>query len=197
MASPSSVRPSKSATTASKSLRRTKCRPRPAAAASAWSMVGLLALVPLANLAAPTDAQAGGFLEETAPRNTDKTKYAVPAKRMDVQGEGLDAIEAELENTRLAVSEAIQNAEAAEQILKRARHRSYPRGAALEELRAHKTDALKERAAAEQTFRATVEKARRLGVPNGTLMDYEDYAEWITQQQQQSAQDERTRSRKP
>jgi hypothetical protein len=197
MASPSSVRPSNSATTMRKSLGRTKCRRRPAAAASAWSMIGLLALVPLADLAAPTDAHAGGFLEETAPRNTDKKKYAVPAKRLDVQGEGLQAIEADLENAKLAVGEAIQNEEAAAQFLKRARHRSYPRGAALEELRANATDTHRERIAAEQTFQATVEKARRLGVPNGTLMDYEDYAVWITRQNKQNAQGEQTRSRKP
>jgi hypothetical protein len=154
-----------------------------AAAPFAWPMVGLLAIVPLADVAAPVDAHAGGFLQETAPRNTDRQEYVVPAKRQDVQGEGLDAIEAELSNAQLEVSEAIQNEEAAARILKRARHRNYPRGAALEQLRTDSAETRKERSTAEQGFRATLQQARQAGVPNGTLMDYVDYADWLDQQQ--------------
>lgn len=148
----------------------------------AWPMVGVLAMLPMMDLAAPNQARAGGFLEESKPKNTDKPSFVEPAKRKAVEGDGLGAVEAELSNAKLRVSEAIQNAEAARYNLKRARNRRYPRGEALEELKKGAIETDKERRTAEREFKAMLEKARRAGVPAGTLMPYVDYSDWIDQQ---------------
>ncbi len=133
-------------------------------------------------LVVPTGAGAGGFLSpgtQNAGEAPPKPEYAVPAKRMEVSGEGTDAIVAQLKNAQMRVHESRQNAETAEYDLQRARTRRYPRGEALEKLRIQVVDMGSERVAAEQEFTALVEEARRAGVPMGTLAPYMDFADQI------------------
>jgi hypothetical protein len=150
--------------------------------ALAWPMVGVLALVPMMDLATPSEARAGGFLEESKPKNINTPTYVEPAEREAVEGDGTAPLEAELSNAKLRVSEAIQNADAAEYNVTRARTRRYPRGEALAELQEGAVETKKERQEALQAFKATLEKARQGGVPAGLLMPYLDYSDWLDQQ---------------
>lgn len=128
-------------------------------------------------LAAPV--QAGGYLDNSEPKTSDKPTWAVPAKRMPVEGDDTDAMMAELHNAELRVREAQQNEETARWTYTRARTRNYPRGEALVEVRTRLTEMEKERAEAEKSFVDLVERARTAGVPFGTLSSYMDLAEQI------------------
>jgi hypothetical protein len=125
-------------------------------------------------LVAPA-AWAGGYLK---PGTSGETKqaptWAAPAARMPVEGEEGEAIAAELHNAEQRVLEALQNAETADYQLTRARTRNYPRGEGLQTLKVQDQDARRERNAAANDFSALVERARREGVPMGTLSRYMD-----------------------
>ena len=139
------------------------------------------------SIVCPGAAAAGGFL---SPGKTDadeaspKREYVAPAKRMDVQGDGVDALIAELKNAEMRVREAWQNAWTAEEEYTRARTRRYPRGTALEEIKQRTYDMGREQIAAEQEFSKLVEKARRGGVPMGTLSPFMDLDREIGRRQQ-------------
>jgi len=128
-------------------------------------------------LAAPV--HAGGYLDNSAPQTNEKPTWAVPAKRMAVEGDDADAMAAELHNAELRVREAQQNEETARWTYTRARTRNYPRGEALIEVRTRLTEMEKERVDAEKSFLALVERARGAGVPIGTLSPYMDLADQI------------------
>jgi hypothetical protein len=152
-----------------------------------WLLASILGLL----LALP--AAGGGFLENSKPNDNSKAKevqrpeYAVPAARKPVEGDAFAAWEAQLHNARLRVEEAQQNHTAADYALTRARTRRYPRGEALDQLRAQTADLLREQAAAETDFNQLLEDARRAGVPAGVLMDYMDFGDEI--QRRQAARD--------
>jgi len=124
-------------------------------------------------------AIAGGFLDNSAPEETEKPTWAVPAKRLPVEGEGVDAMEARLQNAEMRLQEARQNAAAAEWAYTRARTRRYPRGEALQEIENRMAEMNAELESARSEFVALVEEARRAGVPAGTLMPYMDLADEI------------------
>jgi hypothetical protein len=149
-------------------------RRRLAAKAAVGSMLCLLAL---AVLSSASDARAAGFLDNSAPKKTEKPTYAAPAARKPVEGDGSEALETALYNANLRVQEARQNYETARYSLKRSRHSNYPRGAALEALRVRVADMEKERDAAEKDFLAAYDEARRGDVPAGVLMSYDDLEE--------------------
>lgn len=163
-------------------------RRAPSAAPLAWPLVAVLALLlPVADVTLAPAASAGGFLDDTSSRKSEQPQYAVPAKRQEVEGDGVEALSAELSNAKMRLGEAIQNESSAAYNLQRARTRRYPRGEALEELRKGAVDTASERRAAEQDYRAMIEKARREGVPAGTLMGHYDYLETI---ERKSAQEQ-------
>jgi hypothetical protein len=140
----------------------------------AAGLTGLLTLV-------VSTVSAGGFLspgrQET--ESIGKPTWAVPAARKPVEGEaeGTEAIEAELFNAELRITEAMQNAETAAYQYKRARTRNYPRGDALQALKVQAQETSGERSAAADEFSDIVERARRDGVPMGTLTHYLDLDE--------------------
>jgi hypothetical protein len=150
-----------------------------------WGSVALV--VAAVTLLTAAGASAGGFLSpgvKDDDANAPKPGYVAPAKRMDVSGDGPDALVAELKNAEMRVREAWQNAFTAEEELTRARTRRYPRGAALEELRQRTVELGNEQIAAEKDFVQTVEKARRGGVPMGQLAPYMDFEQEIRARQQ-------------
>lgn len=128
-------------------------------------------------------ALADGYLDNDTPKEPTKPEWAVPAKRLPVEGEGVDASEAKLKNAEMRLREAQQNATTAEWAYTRARTRRYPRGDALMEIQQRAADMKKELADAEREFMDTVEAARRDGVPAGTLMPYMDIADQIRRDQ--------------
>jgi hypothetical protein len=136
----------------------------------------LLAILATAFMLVAPAALAGGFLEAGGgnEKSNEAPTWAVPAARKPVEGEGTEALAAELHNAELRVQEALQNAETAAYQLKRARTRSYPRGQALEDLKRQDQETRRERTAAANEFSALVERARRAGVPMGTLSRYMD-----------------------
>jgi hypothetical protein len=145
---------------------------------------GLAALI----LLAASAAGAGGFLSpgtqnDEASKAKPKSEFVAPAKRMDVQGDGVEAKLAELKNAEMRVVEGWQNASTADAQLRRARTRRYPRGEALEEIRQQAIELGTEKVAAESNFLQTVEDARRAGVPMGTLSRYMDLADTIRSRQ--------------
>jgi hypothetical protein len=139
-------------------------------------------------------ALAGGFQSNRSPgestTSTQKTPppaYAAPAARMPVEGDEDQMMAAELANAEMRVKEAMQNVEAAQANLTRARTRRYPRGAALEEIRTNLSDSQRERDTAQNDFLKLVEKARQAGMPAGTMMRYMDLADRVRQDQQARA----------
>ena len=135
----------------------------------------------------PGSAGAGGFLtpgKTGADEEVRKLEYVAPAKRMDVAGDGVDALIAELKNAETRVREAWQNAWTAEQEYTRARTRRYPRGAALEEIKQRTYEMGREQVTAELDFSKIVDKARRGGVPMGTLAPFMDLELEIGRRQQ-------------
>ena len=137
-------------------------------------MLGAM-FVSAVSLAAPATF-AGGFLEAGSgkPKTQETPTWAAPAARQPVEGEGVEALAAELHNAELRVLEAMQNAETARYQLGRARTRNYPRGEALEELKQQDQEARRERATAAGDFSTLVERARQEGVPMGTMARYMD-----------------------
>ncbi len=132
----------------------------------------------------PGTAIAGGFLTpgpSAADEASPKRGYVAPAKRMEVDGDGADALLAELNNGEMRLREAWQNAFTAEQDYGRARIRRYPRGNGLLELETRAFEMGNEQIAAEQDFSRLVEKARRGGVPMGTLTPFMDLEDEIGQ----------------
>ncbi len=138
------------------------------------------ALIPAVALATP--ALAGGFLDNSKPEEPVKHTWAVPAKRMPVEGDGTDAMVARLENARMRVEESQQNVETARFDLGRARTRRYPRGDKLKEIQDRVVDMVEERDAARSDFVELVTEARAAGVPAGTLMPYMDLSDEIESQ---------------
>jgi hypothetical protein len=138
-------------------------------------------------LASPV--HAGGYLDNSAPKTSEKPTWAVPAKRMAVEGDDADAMTAELHNAELRVREAQQNEETATWAYTRARTRNYPRGDALEEIRTRMTEMEKERVDAEKSFLDLVDRARGAGVPVGTLSAYMDLADQIRSNPARNADD--------
>lgn len=126
-----------------------------------------------------SSAQAGGYLDNSAPSTNEKPSWAVPAKRMAVEGDDASALQAELHNAQLRVVEAQQNETTAEWAYTRARTRNYPRGDALVEMRTRYTELSKERADAEKSFLELVDRARQAGIAPGTLSPYMDLADEI------------------
>lgn len=149
--------------------------------ALAGSVLGTVLAVP---------ALAGGFLDESTPKEPEKPTWAVPAKRLPVEGEGVDAAEARLKNAEMRLREAEQNADTAEWAYTRARTRRYPRGEALQEIEDRVTKTKEELAAARQEFVELVETSRREGMPAGTLMPYMDIADEIRRKQSQDGSDQ-------
>jgi len=140
----------------------------------------MAAAAALCALSLATPALAGGFLG--GDRDEDaaaKPSWAVPAKRMPVEGDGAEAMAAQLENGKMRVQEAQQNVTMAEHTYTRSRARRYPRGEALQEIRNRVVEMKKERDDAERDFVALVDEARMSGVPAGTLMPYMDLADSI------------------
>jgi hypothetical protein len=145
-----------------------------------------------------TAALSGGFQSNRSPDQPSQQKqepptYAVPAARMPVAGDEFHEITTELINSEMRVKESMQYAETMQSTLSRARTRRYPRGAALEDLRAKVTQAASERDTAQNNFLQLVETARRAGVPNGTLVRYLDLADLVRQDQQRRAQSDANR----
>jgi hypothetical protein len=160
------------------------------------SLAAILSGVLLAGLSlmAGGAALAGGFQTTRTPEQTTPPKqktpprtYAAPAARMPVEGDEDQMMAAELGNSEMRVKEAMQNVEAAQANLSRARTRRYPRGAALEEIRTHLSDSERERDTAQNDFLKLVETARQAGMPAGTMMRYMDLADRVRQDQQARA----------
>ncbi len=134
--------------------------------------------------------QAGGYLDESEPSTAEKPTWAVPAKRMAVEGDDASALVAELHNAKLRVTEAQQNETTAKWNYSRARNRNYPRGEEFVEIRTRYADSTKEREEAEQSFLELVDRAHQAGVAAGTLSPYVDLAEEIQSQQTDEADSE-------
>ena len=79
-------------------------------------------------------AQAGGFLQPRTSAAEERPQWAVPEKRLEVTGSDEQATLARLENARMRLLEAQQNAQTANFLLTRARTRRYPRGEALRQI---------------------------------------------------------------
>ncbi len=140
--------------------------------------LALLAPISILLLAAPV--LAGGFLDNSTPSNQkQRPEYAPPAALKEVEGEGVDAWKAKLENAVTILREARQNSNTADYNLTRARTRRYPRGEGLQELRDLQARFAKELVEARAALDETIEEARRAGVPSGILADYWDIQEQI------------------
>ena len=156
----------------------THSRPHAANHTSRRHLVRALLLATVA-LSLASGAMADGFLDNSTPDEPRKPTWAVPAKRMPVEGTGGSAAEAELRNAKMRLLEARQNADTAMWSYTRARTRRYPRGEALVKIRNRLAEMNNELTAAENDFVAFVEKARQSGVPAGTLLPYMDIADEI------------------
>lgn len=148
--------------------------------ASRLLIVGLAAAI---GLTLATAAESGILKSGQGSTKSEKPTWAAPAKRMPVEGEGTDALEARLQNAEMRVREAMQNAAAADYNYTRARTRRYPRGEALQEIKDRVVEMRDELVAAENDFMSMVDEARAGGVPMGTLMPYMDLSDEIKKNQ--------------
>ncbi|MCH2186487.1 hypothetical protein MK280_11520 [Myxococcota bacterium] len=125
-------------------------------------------------------AFAGGFLSPGSSASERRPTWAAPAKRLEVSGLSEDeALLARLENARMRLLEAEQNAVTANFNLTRARTRRYPRGEGLRELQERQATWEREQREAEVDFLRLLDEARRQGVGSGRLLPFEEIADEI------------------
>ena len=125
-------------------------------------------------------ALAGGFLSPRSSASEQRPTWAVPAKRLEVSGlSEEEAPLARLENARMRLMEAEQNAAVAHFNLTRARTRRYPRGEALKELQERQAAWQREQREAETDFLRVLGEARRRGVGSGRLLPFDEIADEI------------------
>ncbi|MDG2049395.1 MAG: hypothetical protein P8M78_04460 [Myxococcota bacterium] len=131
-------------------------------------------------LAAGFSAGASGFLAPRSSASEESPAWAAPAKRLDVAGlSEEEASLARLENARMRLLEAEQNAAAATFNLTRARTRRYPRGEGLTALKQRQAEWQLEQREAEKDFARFLDQARREGVGAGRLLPFDELAEEI------------------
>jgi len=124
-------------------------------------------------------AQAGGFLQPQTSASEQRPQWAVPEKRMEVTGVDEQASLARLENARMRLLEARQNAQTASFLLTRARTRRYPRGEALRQIQDQVAQWNQEEQEAQTAFRSLLGQARRQGIGPGLLRPFTELAEQI------------------
>jgi hypothetical protein len=130
-------------------------------------------------------AMAGGFLSPRSSASEERPTWAVPAKRLEVSGlSEEEAPLARLENARMRLLEAEQNAAAANFNLTRARTRRYPRGEALRALQERQAAWQLEQREAETDFLRVLGEARRQGVGSGRLLPFDEIADEIESRNQ-------------
>lgn len=124
-------------------------------------------------------AQAGGFLQPQTSAAEQRPQWAVPEKRLEVTGGDEQATLARLENARMRLLEAQQNAQTANFLLTRARTRRYPRGEALRQIQDQVAQWNQESQEAQAAFRSLLGQARRQGIGPGPLRPFTELAEQI------------------
>ena len=131
-------------------------------------------------------AQAGGFLQPRTSAAEERPQWAVPEKRLEVTGSDEQATLARLENARMRLLEAQQNAQTANFLLTRARTRRYPRGEALRQIQDQVAQWNQESQEAQAAFRSLLGQARRQGIGPGSLRPFTELAEQMERSPERS-----------